>query len=376
MSEVPDARDSARVPPTGPASGAGPARPDQSAATPRSATRRLLTILAIVAAAVPWAWATPPVALAAGLILALAGLAEYQGFAKRGSRTLIQIGVVLLGFKMDLRTVLQAGLVGLAFAAGTILVTFALGAAFGRLLGVDRKVTTLLSSGTAICGGSAIAATGSVIAASQAQISVAIGTVFVLNAIGLYIFPPLGQWLGLSAAQFGTWAAVAVHDISSVVGSAHVFDSVQKTGDAALQTATAVKLSRALWIAPVAFFAAWAHRRIDRRETAGAAAGPAKIPIPWFIGLFLLAAVARTAFPAIAAVAPALEAAGKQALTVALLLIGLGLSRKAIASVGWRPMLLGVLLWIAISVLALAVVRQTIPHAAGGSAVTPHQARS
>lgn len=325
--------------------------------------RKVVTFAALLAAAVPWAWATPPVALTTGLVLALTGLAAFPSLAKRGSRLLIQIGVVLLGFKMDLRAVVQAGLVGLAFAAGTIVVTFALGFGLGRLLRIERKVTTLLSSGTAICGGSAIAATGSVIAASQAQISMAIGTVFVLNAIGLYIFPPLGDWLGLTATQFGTWAAVAVHDVSSVVGSARVFDQARHTGDAALQTATAVKLSRALWIAPVAFFAAWLHRRIETSSSATGGVPPAQksVPIPWFIALFLAAAAARTAFPAIQAVAPALEAVGKQALTVALLLIGLGLSRRAIIDVGWRPMLLGVLLWVAISVLALVIVRQTIP---------------
>jgi uncharacterized integral membrane protein (TIGR00698 family) len=298
------------------------------------------------------------------MVLALFGLAAFPTLAKKWARLLIQIGVVLLGFKMDLREVLKAGSVGIAFAAGTILLTFVLGYLIGRALKIDRKITTLLSSGTAICGGSAIAATGAVIAATQAQISVAIGTVFVLNAIGLYIFPPLGHWMDLTATQFGTWTAVAVHDISSVVGSARFFDEISKTGTTALETATAVKLSRALWIAPVAFIAGRWHRRLD----AGAGAqpggdGPRRgkgAPIPWFIGLFLLAAGARTAFEPVAQLAPTLEIAGKQALTLALLLIGLGLSRKAIASVGWRPMALGVVLWIAISLVALVVVKQTI----------------
>jgi uncharacterized integral membrane protein (TIGR00698 family) len=300
--------------------------------------------------------------LATGIVLALCGLAAFPAMAKKWAKLLIQIGVVLLGFKMDLRKVLEAGVVGIAFAAGTILLTFLLGAAIGRALKIDRKVTTLLSSGTAICGGSAIAATGAVIAATQAQISVAIGTVFVLNAVGLYIFPPLGHWMQLSATQFGTWTAVAVHDISSVVGSARVFDEISKTGTVALETATAVKLSRALWIAPVAFAAGRWHRRLDAHTESGQSAKSRGkgAPIPWFIGLFLLAAAARTAFPQVAAIAPTLEIAGKQALTLALLLIGLGLSRKAIASVGWRPMVLGVSLWIAISLVALAVVRQTI----------------
>lgn len=324
-----------------------------------------ITLLAIVAAAVPppWALLGPPTALAVGIALALLGLAAFPGLAKKWSKLLIQIGVVLLGFKMDLNKVLEAGVVGIAFAAGTILLTFVLGAALGRALRIDTKITTLLSSGTAICGGSAIAATGSVIAATQAQISVAIGTVFILNAIGLYIFPPLGQWMHMSATQFGTWTAVAVHDISSVVGSAHVFDRLADTGSTALETATAVKLSRALWIAPVAFVAAWWHRRIDAANGNGpdpATATRRAAPIPWFIGLFLLAAGLRTVIPGITEIAPVFEKAGTQALTLALLLIGLSLSRKAIASVGWRPMVLGITLWIAISLVALAVVRHTI----------------
>jgi uncharacterized membrane protein YadS len=197
-----------------------------------------------------------------------------------------------------------------------------------------------------------------VIAATEAQMSVAIGTVFVLNAIGLYVFPTLGHWMHLSATQFGTWTAVAVHDISSVVGSARLFDQISHTGTTALGVATAVKLSRALWIAPVSFVASRWHQRLDTGDATKVRGKAA--PIPWFIGLFLLAAAARTFFPQLAAVAPTLEILGKQALTLALLLIGLGLSRKAIASVGWRPMALGVGLWIAISLVALAVVVKTI----------------
>lgn len=337
--------------------------------TPAKTTRQhlavVLTILAILAAVPPPPWAIlhPPSALGLGIALALLGLAAYPGLAKKWAKLLIQIGVVLLGFKMDLNKVLGAGVVGIVFAAGTILLTFVLGATLGRMLRIEAKITTLLSSGTAICGGSAIVATGSVIAATQAQISVAIGTVFILNAIGLYIFPPLGQWMHMSPTQFGTWTAVAVHDISSVVGSAHVFDMLARTGSTALETATAVKLSRALWIAPVALLAGWWHRRLDAAGDSGpnpAAAARRAAPIPWFIGLFLLAAALRTVVPGLAEVAPVLEKVGTQALTLALLLIGLGLSRKAIASVGWRPMALGVTLWIAISLLALAVVRHTI----------------
>ncbi len=342
-----------------------PPPPPATRPTLRQRAAVVLTVLAIAAAVPPPPWAIlgPPTALGLGIVLALLGLAAYPGAAKKWSKLLIQIGVVLLGFKMDLNKVLDAGVVGIVFAAGTILLTFVIGATLGRALRIEAKITTLLSSGTAICGGSAIVATGSVIAATQAQISVAIGTVFILNAVGLYIFPPLGQWMHMSATQFGTWTAVAVHDISSVVGSAHVFDQLAKTGSAALETATAVKLSRALWIAPVSLLAGWWHRRLDAASGTGpdpVAAVRRAAPIPWFIGLFLLAAAMRTVVPGLAEVAPVLERVGTQALTLALLLIGLGLSRRAIASVGWRPMALGVVLWITISLVALAVVRHTI----------------
>lgn len=318
----------------------------------------------------------PPVALSIGIFIALLGLSAFPSRTRKWSKVLIQVGVVLLGFRMDLRSVVDAGTLGLAFAAGTILLTFALGAGLGRWLAIDRKVTTLVSSGTAICGGSAIAATGSVIAASEVQIGVAMGCVFILNSIGLYIFPPLGHALGLSAEQFGTWAAVAIHDVSSVVGAASVFElrlgGVDGTAGVgvgvggvvlggAIESATAVKLARTLWIAPIALAAGWWHRRLDAKIAVGAVQ-PRKpaAPIPWFIGLFLLASLTRSFVPGVVEWAPTIEVVAKKILTIALLFIGLGLSRKAIAGVGWRAMALAVALWVAISLVALIVVRQTV----------------
>jgi len=200
-------------------------------------------------------WVSPPLALALGAILALTHENPFAHLGKKVSAKLLQVCVVFLGFGMDLPVVLRTGLQGAGFAAATIAMTLGLGWALGKRLGIDRKVSALISAGTAICGGSAIAAVGSVIGVAESEISVAMGTVFILNAVGLYAFPVVGHALGLTQVQFGTWAGIAIHDISSVVGaSAHY-------GLDALQTATAVKLSRALWIIPVA----WAQRPSSER---------------------------------------------------------------------------------------------------------------
>jgi len=320
--------------------------------------KSLLLVLAILAASSPWI--SPPIALTMGIAIALAGWAAFPTQTRKWSRLLIQAGVVLLGFRMDLHQIVAAGTVGVGFAVGTILLTFAAGALLAHLLGIDRKVATLISSGTAVCGGSAIAATGSVIFASEAQMAVAMGCVFILNSIGLYIFPTLGHALQLSGEQFGTWAAIAIHDISSVVGSAAVFDQLEDTNGVALETATAVKLTRTLWIVPVALLCGWWHQRADARIV-GASKTCKAPPMPWFIGLFLLAATARSVVPAVIELAPHIELVAKKLLTIALLFIGLGMSTQAIAAVGWRAMVLAIALWFTISTVALVVVVRTIP---------------
>ncbi len=200
-------------------------------------------------------WSSPPLALALGILLALVVPEALPGRMKGLSRLLLQASVVLLGFGMDLRTVLRAGAAGMAFAAATIVLTLVLGRVSGKWLGVGEKTSILISAGTAICGGSAIAAVSTVIGAEEEEISVAIGTVFILNGAALYLFPPLGRMLGLSQEQFGTWAGISIHDISSVVGASSVY------GLAALGRATAVKLARALWIAPLSLAAALLWRR-------------------------------------------------------------------------------------------------------------------
>ena len=281
---------------------------------------------------------SPPGALALGVALALAFRRPLFVRARSLSKYLLQGCVVLLGFGMDLPTVLRAGASGMLFAAATISATLLVGTLLGRWLPVEKKISLLISSGTAICGGSAIAAVGSVLDAEEGEMSVALGTVFILNGAALFIFPPLGGALHLSQAQFGTWAGVAIHDISSVVGASSVY------GLEALNRATAVKLSRALWIAPLSLAVAAVFAR--NRDESGRRR---KFSVPWFIGFFLLASAARSFLPAVAAAAPALSAAARAGFAATLFLIGAGLSSSALSRVGWRPLLQGLLLWVFIA---------------------------
>ncbi|MCC6428189.1 MAG: putative sulfate exporter family transporter [Phycisphaerales bacterium] len=297
-------------------------------------------------------WASPAKALAVGIVLALAGLVRTGTGSKNAAKYLMQTSIVLSGLTMNVAEVLKAGLAGIAFTIATIAGSFGLGWVLWKWLKTDGKVTTLLSSGTAICGGSAIAAVSPVIMASGAQISVAMATVFILNGVGLYVFPPLGEWLGLSSQQFGTWAGIAIHDTSSVYGAGQAFDRIHPGGDA-LQQAMAVKLSRALWIAPIVFVAAWWMRRVASRE--GVAA---RTPFPWFILWFIAACAARSVWPGVGEYKDEVRRLAGTGMTMALLLIGMGLSREAIRTVGFRPMLQGVMLWVVLGgVSLLAVMR-------------------
>lgn len=299
-------------------------------------------------------WASPGLALAAGAVLALSFHNPFAAHGRKISKYLLQACVVLLGFSMDLGTVLAAGREGLLFAAATIVTTFALGWLIARWLNIGHMVSLLVSAGTAICGGSAIAAVGAVTDAAEEEMTVAIGTVFLLNAVALYIFPPLGHALNFNSAQFGAWAGIAIHDISSVVGAASHYSTD------ALQTATAVKLSRALWIVPVAAIAAHVMRRIEARQhpreiTQGAPAAR-KLQIPWFIGLFLLASIARTFVPAVTHYTPQIAHVAVIGFTLTLFMIGAGLSRATLKAVGWRPLAQGVLLWVFISTVSAATI--------------------
>lgn len=318
-------------------------------------------------------FATPPVVLALGLVLAIAGLAPKSPPPSRLAKWCIQVSVVLLGAGMDLHEVLRAGVAGLLFSAGSIFATLVLADALGRVLRTDRAVTTLVGSGTAICGGSAIAAVGSAIRASSAPMGVALATVFMLNALGVFLFPPIGRLLHLSAEQFGVWSAVAVHDIAGVNGAADAFDHLAQTSPRAVTIATAVKLARTLWIIPLTMYFGW---RWSRHAHSTEAARSPRVAIPWFIALFLLVAGARTLWPPLAgplvnwfdtasstassggAVATGLSLIdlAKRGMLVALLLIGCGLSIRAIREVGWRALALGAALWVIVSLATLALV--------------------
>lgn len=292
------------------------------------------------------AFIPPPIALGAGVAIALTLGNPAPERTRRYAGWLLQLAVVGLGFGVPLRTVLRAGAAGLGYTAVGIAAAVGLGLAIGRWLSVERQTSLLVTAGTSICGGSAIAAVGPAIGARPEAISVALATVFVLNAVALYLFPPIGQALELSQHQFAVWAALAIHDTSSVVGAASSY------GAAALQEATVLKLARALWIVPLTLAAAWFTRR-DRP-----AAGPShRRAIPWFIGLFVLAAVVRALVPDGAlGILDGIAAGAREVLAVTLFLIGLGLTRSTLHQVGARPMLQGLLLWAALGAGSLAVV--------------------
>ena len=284
---------------------------------------------------------SPPIALGLGLILAFTIGNPFPQPTKKYTKFLLQAAVVLLGFGMNLNAVYKAGKEGLWFTIVTIFGTLLLGFLVGKLLKVNDKTSSLISSGTAICGGSAIAAVAPVIDADSEEISVSLATVFILNSVALFAFPFVGQALDLTQNQFGIWAAIAIHDTSSVVGASQTF------GAEALQIATTVKLTRALWIAPVALLFSFFYRSKS-----------AKIVVPWFIFLFLLAAVIRTYTPATfpPSIFDSLINLAKAGLTVTLFLIGASLSRQTLKRVGMKPLFQGILLWIVISIVSLWAV--------------------
>jgi len=294
-------------------------------------------------------YGSPPVALALGLLLAFTIGNPFPELSGKPTRYLLQVSVVLLGFGMNLDAIVKAGRDGILFTIATIFGTLALGYLVGRFLSVPNKTSTLISSGTAICGGSAIAAVGPSIDAEHDEMSVSLGTVFILNSIALFLFPMLGHALSLSEHQFGIWAAIAIHDTSSVVGAAQAY------GSEALATATTVKLARALWIAPIALMFAFLYRKAD-------AGAKAKVSIPWFILLFIGAAAFRTYAPSfvLPSIFDSLVNLAKAGMTITLFLIGASLTPSMLRKVGIRPLIQGVLLWIVISVVALWAVMSLV----------------
>lgn len=283
-------------------------------------------------------WMSTAAGLLAGLFAALAFGNPYASFTRRATHTLLTLAVVGLGAGMDLRVVARVGAHGALYTAAGIAACLLLGFALTRLLDVPRDAGLLIGIGTAICGGSAIAAVVPILKPKEHDVSMALGTVFLLNALALFLFPPLGHRLGLSAAQFGLWSALAIHDTSSVVGAALAY------GGQAVEVATTVKLARALWIVPLTL--AVAHWRRRARPEDRAAGKPRR---PWFILGFVAAAALATFVPALRPAGLLLASASKQVLVVTLFLIGAGLTRDALKAVGPRPFGQGILLWLAMA---------------------------
>ncbi|WP_348812542.1 YeiH family protein [Flavobacterium maritimum] len=281
----------------------------------------------------------PPVALLMGLIIANLFGHPFLHLNHKATNVLLQISVVGLGFGMNVYSAISAGKDGFLFTVASIISTLVLGAFLGKWLKIEKKTSHLISCGTAICGGSAIAAIAPVVKSNENQTSVALGVIFILNSVALFLFPVIGHYLNLSQNQFGLWCAIAIHDTSSVVGAA------SKYGPEALQVATTVKLARALWIIPVALITAFLFKNKS-----------SKIKIPYFIGLFILAMVLNTFVPQTAIVAPYLVGIAKIGLSLTLFLIGAGLNRNVLKSIGIKPLFQGSLLWLLIAGLTLVSI--------------------
>lgn len=284
-------------------------------------------------------WISPPIALFLGLAFALTLGSPFPVFNKKASKYLLQIAVIGLGFGMNLHESLKAGTDGILFTIISVVSVIIIGILVGKFFKVDKVTSYLISSGTAICGGSAIAAVGPIVRADESQMSVSLATVFVLNAIALFIFPTIGQWLNLSQIQFGTWAAIAIHDTSSVVGAGSAY------GEEALKVATTVKLTRALWIIPLSIFTTFYFKSKGD-----------KLYIPWFILFFIIAMLLNTYLNIPTKVTSSIVAVSRQCLTLTLFFIGAGLSRNTLKNVGSKPLLLGISLWIFIGLVSLAFI--------------------
>lgn len=282
---------------------------------------------------------SPPIALLLGLIVANLSGHPFLHLNHKATNILLQVSVVGLGFGMNVNNALSAGKEGFIFTIGSILSTLILGTFLGKWLKIENKTAHLISCGTAICGGSAIAAIAPVIKSDEKQTSIALGVIFILNSVALFLFPAIGHWLDLSEKDFGLWCAIAIHDTSSVVGAAGKF------GPEALQIATTVKLARALWIIPLALLTAFVFKNKSNR-----------IKPPYFIGLFVLAMAMNTYVPQTALITPYLVLIAKIGLTLTLFLIGAGLNRNILKAVGVKPLFQGLLLWIFIAVGTLLTV--------------------
>lgn len=298
-----------------------------------------------VLVAVATVFTSPVVGLLAGIVFAVVFGNPLPSVSKKISKNLLQISVVGLGFGMNVHEALQSGRDGMLMTIVSVSAVLVIGWFLGKWIKLPKTSTYLISAGTAICGGSAIAAVAPITKSSDSEISISIATIFILNALALFIFPPLGLLLGLNDIQFGSWAAIAIHDTSSVVGAAEIYSNYAGHTNLALQTATTVKLTRALWIIPLTFVTMFIFK--DKNS---------KIKLPWFILFFVLAMLANTYLSIPANVSKSIVFIAKKALLVTLFFIGSGLSVDAVKTVGIRPILLGVLLWVFIGVVALLAI--------------------
>ncbi|NML20821.1 putative sulfate exporter family transporter [Pseudoflavitalea sp. G-6-1-2] len=280
-----------------------------------------------------------PVALLMGLLVAQFVGHPYLHLNHKATHILLQVSVVGLGFGMNAHAALEAGRTGFGITVVSILATLIIGVLLGKWLKIENKTAYLIAAGTAICGGSAIAAVAPAIKAKENQMTVALGTVFIFNAVALLIFPVIGHALAMTQEQFGLWSAIAIHDTSSVVGAG------SKYGAEALEVATTVKLARALWIIPVSILSSFFFKQKGQ-----------KVKIPWFIGLFILAMLANTFVPAVQQFSGFATGIAKAGLTLTLFLIGSGLSKEVLKSVGVKPMLQGLVLWVMIATATLWMI--------------------
>ena len=280
-----------------------------------------------------------PIALFLGLVFALTLGSPFPAFNKKASKYLLQISVVGLGFGMNLLDSVKAGSDGMLFTLFSVVSVMLIGIMVGKWLNIGKIPSYLIASGTAICGGSAIAAVGPIAKANESEMLVSLATIFVLNAVALFLFPVLGHWLNLTQHQFGLWAAIAIHDTSSVVGAGATF------GEEALKVATTVKLTRALWIIPLSVFTSFYFKSKGD-----------KIVIPWFILFFIIAMIINTYLNIPKSITHEIVSVSRQSLTLTLFCIGAGLSRSTIKLVGIKPLVLGVTLWFFIAIISLVFI--------------------
>ena len=284
-------------------------------------------------------WVSAPIALLAGILLTIFFRSTTVKSKSSLVKRLLQVSIIGLGFGMNINNALEVGKEGLLLTIFTLTFVFIIGWGLSKIFGLDKKIAYLISSGTAICGGSAIAAVAPLIKANEKEISIAIGTVFILNAVALFVFPVIGHLLELTQHDFGIWSAIAIHDTSSVVGAASQY------GEEALEIATTVKLSRALWIIPLSIITAIIFRQTEKG-----------IKFPYFILIFIVAMLISSWLPQFAELFSWISYIAKRLLVLTLFLVGTQLTLDTIKTAGLKSMLFGSILWIAVSVVSLVVI--------------------